>query len=330
MFKNIQSQPSSKPVLPKRVLQKRVLFIGIPDMAYVCLDGLTISEVNIIGVLGPKKDHPTYSDFKQFVQIKNLNYIEYDELDDEIFIEKIRDLNADIAVVCSFNYKVPKVLLDSVKGGFINVHPSLLPKYRGSNPYSSVIINNERETGVTLHFMDEGFDTGDIIFQNSLPLSPSETMGTLFNRTNILAFHMIMEALKTYEEGELPRHKQPEGVFETGVKFKDEDLFIDYKKPAREIESFIRSLNPFILAKTKFRGTYVKIFTADSIDDASGIDLTEKHPLGTIVKIENEKFYISTGKGLIVPTSMQFGSFFSGTSKEFIKILNPKIGEQFS
>lgn len=245
----------------KPVFNKRVLFVGIPDMAYVCLDGLTLSNANIVGVMGPKKAHPTYSDFRQFALERNLNYIEYDELDDEVFIEKIRNLNADIAIVCSFNYKVPKVLLESVKGGFVNVHPSLLPKYRGSNPYSSAIINNEKVTGVTLHFMDEGFDTGDIIAQQKLPLSPIETMGTLFNRTNILAFHMIMEVLKRFEEEELPRYKQPEGIFEKCSQLKEEDLFIDYKKSAREIEAFIRALNPFILAKTKFRNTYVKNFT---------------------------------------------------------------------
>lgn len=325
MFNNNQTNP----VFQKRVLQKRILFIGIPDMAYVCLDGLTLSKANIVGVLGPKKDHPTYSDFKQFAQERNLNYIEYDELNDEVFIEKIRNLKADIAIVCSFNYKVPKVLLDSVKGGFVNVHPSLLPKYRGSNPYSSAIINNDKETGVTLHFMDEGFDTGDIIVQQKLPLSPIETMGTLFNRTNILAFHMLIEMLKRLEEGELPRHKQPDGNFEKCVSLKEEDLFIDYKKSAREIEAFIRALNPFILAKTKFRNTYVKFFTADSIDDYSKESLPEDYPIGTIVKIDDNRIYISTGKGLLVPTAMQFGSFFTGTSKEFIQLLNPKIGESF-
>jgi len=143
----------------KEIFKKRILFVGIPDMAYVCLDGLKIEGVNIVGVLGPKKNHPTYSGFKSFVQSRNLNFIEYDKLDDSNFIEKIKDLNADIAVVCSFNYKIPKVLLDSVKDGFINVHPSLLPKYRGPNPYSVVLLNGEKETGVTLHFMNEEFDT---------------------------------------------------------------------------------------------------------------------------------------------------------------------------
>lgn len=304
-------------------LTKRVLFVGIPDMAYVCLDGLKLSGVNIVGVLGPKRSHQTYYNFKRFVESKNLNFIEYEDLDDPVLIHRIKELNPDIAVVCSFNYKVPKVLLESVKDGFINVHPSLLPKYRGANPYSAAIINNEAESGVTLHFMDEGFDTGDIISQVKLPLSKKETMGTLFNRTNLLAFNMLLETLKKYETSELPRIKQPQSDDKNCKAFKEDASFIDYSKSAAEIECFIRGLNPFINATTNFRQNIVKVYSADVLNEDSN------EPSGTIVKMQDDKFYISTKKGLIAPTSLQFGSFFIGTSKDFIEILSPKLGERF-
>lgn len=305
--------------------KKRILFVGIPDMAYVCMDGLMQSGVNIVGVVGPKKNHPTYMDFRNFVKQRNLNFIEYNELNDVFFINKVKSLKADIAVVCSFNYKVPKALLDSVKDGFINVHPSLLPEYRGPNPYSAVILNNEKETGVTLHFMDESFDTGDIIMQKKVAISEVETMGTLFNRTNILALDMLLEVLKKYEVSKLTREKQPKGVFKMAPLIPEILLLIDYKKTAYEINSLIRALNPFILARTNFRKTLMKILSADVIEQ----DLSKDYSPGRIVKIEGDKFYIATSNGLLAPTSMQFGSFFAGTSKEFIKILNPKIGEKF-
>lgn len=292
-------------------------------MAYICLDGLNMAGVNIVGVLGPKKNHQTYENFRKFVKYRNLNFIEYDKLDDPIFIEKIKELQADIAVVCSFNYKVPKALLDSVKDGFINVHPSLLPKYRGPNPYSVVIINGDKETGVTLHFMDEGFDTGDIIAQKKLEVADFETMGTLFNRLNILSFNMLLETLKQYEHSELKRLKQQEGEFDIG-KLGGQDLFfVDYSKSAEEIERFVRALNPFLVAATNFRKNLVKIFAAEVVEIK-----TDLEP-GTIVDINDEKFYIATGQGLIAPTVLQFGSFFVGNAKDFIKILNPKIGEKF-
>lgn len=304
---------------------KRVLFVGIPDMAYICLDGLLMADINIVGVIGAKKDHATYDSFKSFVKQRELNFIEFDKLDDPDFIKKIRGLNADVAVVCSFNYKVPKVLLDSVKDGFINVHPSLLPAYRGANPYSSVIINDEKETGVTLHYMDEGFDTGDIIFQKKLPISPAETMGTIFNRLNILSVNMLVEVLKVYENDDLPRTKQPQGEFVKCEIGSDKMFFINYEKTANEIERFVRSLNPFLIATTNFRQNMVKVYATEAYEDSS----FENNVCGTIVKIEKDKFYVATKKGLIAPTVVQFGSFFVGTSKDFIKILDPKVGEMF-
>lgn len=310
----------------KSKFKKRVLFVGMPDMAYICLEGLKHEGVNIVGVIGAKKNHPTYLNFKNFVNQHQLNFLEYDNLDDKEFIERIQALKPDIAVVCSFNYKIPKVLLELVKEGFINIHPSILPKYRGPNPYSAVIINKEAETGVTLHFMDDGFDTGDIIVQKIVPILPIETMGTLFNRLNVIAFDLLLETLKKYESEQLPRKKQPQGIFEVAPIFPESALFINYEKPAIEANNLIRALNPFILARTNFRNNLVKILSADILEE----DFSHIGSIGEIVKIEDDKFYVATGKGLLAPTSMQFGSFFVGTSKEFIKILDPKIGEKFS
>lgn len=309
--------------MSNEIFKKRVLFMGIPDMAYVCLDGLNSSGVNIVGVIGPKKTHPTYENFKDFVKDRGLNFIEYDKLKDENLIQKVRELNADIAVVCSYNNKIPKVLLESVKVGFINVHPSLLPKYRGANPYSAVIIDNEKETGVTLHFMDENFDTGDIIAQSIVELSEIETMGTLFNRTNFIAFNMLLSVLKHFENNELPRFKQPEGEFVTCKIVENDLFFIDFNKSAKEIESFVRALNPFLVASTIFRQTLTKVYSAEYKEEEHNAEI------GAIVKIEEDKFYIATSNGLICPTAVQFGSFFTGSSKDFIKMLNPQIGEKF-
>lgn len=309
----------------KNLSKKRVLFVGIPDMAYICLEGLNASGANIVGVLGPKKNHPTFMNFKNFVRHKGLNYIDYDHLDDIFLTNKVKNLNADIAVVCSFNYKIPKVLLESVKDGFINVHPSLLPKYRGPNPYTSAILNGEKETGVTLHFMDESFDTGDIVAQKKILISKYETMGTLFNRTNLIALEMLLDTLKKYELAELVREKQPDGKFPIAAILPEESLFIDFKKSSEEINNLIRALNPFILARSLFRGTLTKILSADVISNYKN----ENSNPGEIVEIKNDKLYIATSKGVIAPTSMQFGSFFASTSKEFIKILNPRVGETF-
>jgi len=299
----------------------RVLFVGIPDMAYVCLDGMVKAGINIVGVVGPKKTHNTYQAFRTFVKQRNLNFIEFDDLEDEGFINNIRALNADIAVVCSFNYKVPKVMLDSVKGGFINTHPALLPDYRGANPYSAVIINNEKYTGVTLHMMDEDFDTGDIVLQRKLEIQDNDTMGTLFNKQNQLGLEMLLEALELYSKGEMIRTPQAKGEFKSANKIKSN--IINFEQDAESVERFIRGLNPFILAKTYFRGFPLTVFTAEV--DKSKAD--KNLPCGAIAKVTKDRFYIKTKDGLIAPTSIQFGGFFVSTAKEFVAIVNPQVGE---
>lgn len=309
----------------RNTFKKRILFVGIPDMAYIGLDGLLMAGVNIVGVLGPKKDHSMFQDFKNFVLARGLNYIDYDQLDEPQLIEKIESLEVDAAVVCSFNYKVPRVLMKAAKDGFINVHPSMLPKYRGGNPYSRVIMNGETETGVTIHFMDEGFDTGDIIAQKAYHIHSKATMGTIFNELNVLGIELLLQVLQTYEVQDLPRIEQPRGDFISGKGLADGEIFINYNRSAEEIERFIRALNPFILASTTFRGNMMKIMKAEVASDAFCIP----HPAGTVAKIEDDKFFIATSKGLIVPTVLQFGSFFIGDSKDFIRIVNPKIGEEF-
>lgn len=309
----------------RNTFKKRILFVGIPDMAYIGLDGLLMAGVNIVGVLGPKKDHNMFYDFKNFVQSRRLNFIDYDELDEPELIEQVRGLDIDAAVVCSFNYKIPKILLESTKDGFINVHPSLLPKYRGGNPYSRVIMNGETETGVTIHFMDESFDTGDIIAQKPYHIHSKATMGTIFNELNVIGIELLLQVLQAYEIEPLPRIPQSKGDFISGRGLSEADLFINYNKTAEEIERFIRALNPFILASTSFRGNMMKIMKAEVASDAFCIP----HPAGTVAKIEDDKFFVATSKGLIVPTVMQFGSFFMGDSKDFIRIVNPKIGEEF-
>ncbi|MBQ4113938.1 methionyl-tRNA formyltransferase [bacterium] len=309
----------------RNTFKKRILFVGIPDMAYIGLDGLLMAGVNVVGVLGPKKDHNMYPDFKQFVKSRRLNFIEYDELNEPQLLEKIRKLDVDAAVVCSFNYKIPKELLLSVKDGFINVHPSMLPKYRGGNPYSRVIMNGETETGVTIHFMDESFDTGDIIAQKAYHIHSKATMGTLFNELNVLGIELLLQVLQSYETQPLQRIKQPIGDFISGKGLSERDIYINYNQTAEEIERFIRALNPFIIASTTFRGNLMKIIKAEVASDAFCIP----HPAGTVAKIEDDKFFVATAKGLIVPTVLQFGSFFIGDSKDFIRIVNPKIGEEF-
>ena len=150
-------------------------------------------------------------------------------------------------------------------------------------------------------------------------------MGTIFNELNVIGIELLLQVLQAYETQDLPRLPQPKGDFISGKGLDERDIYINYNKTAEEIERFIRALNPFIIANTTFRGNLMRIMKAEVASDAFCIP----HPAGTVAKIEDDKFFIATSKGLIAPTVLQFGSFFMGDSKDFIRIVNPKIGEEF-
>ncbi len=304
---------------------KRILFIGIPDMAFVCLEACYQAGINIVGVMGPKPDHHMFQHFKQFAMNKGYNFIDYSDLKSKELIQTIKDLKVDMAVVCSFNYKIPKELLESTQDGFINLHPSLLPAYRGANPYSRVIMNNEKETGVTLHYMSEEFDKGNIILQFKCPVESDETMGTLFNKTNDICIQLLLSALDEYEKRVLPSIPQKEGIFPLAKNIDDNETLIDYNKSAIEIERLVRALNPFILASTFFRKTLVKVMKAEIIKKHFSSEI----PNGTIVDIKDNKVIIKTARDCVALTIIQFGSEFIGDSKDFIRFVQPRKGERF-
>ena len=296
----------------------------MPDMALVCMAKLVAEHVNIVACVPPPKNDSTYKLFCDFAKQLGLNIISYENsVLDKDFLEKIKALESDLGIVCSYCKLLPMEFLNITKDGFINTHPSLLPKYRGGNPYSHVIINGEKETGVTLHKMDEHFDTGDIVAQQKVEIFDTDTMGTIFNRLNFLAANMLLHFLVKYEKVEkIIGTPQPQGDFvkAPSIKSATEDVLINWNKPAIEIDRFIRALNPFINAGTRYRQNYLKIHTAYIENHDSGF-----YP-GTIVSTDGD-LGVATKKGTIHITVLQAGSYFIGEASEFIKLSNCKIGE---
>ena len=304
--------------------KKRILFVGMPDMALVCLGKLASNGINIVGVVPPPKNDSTYQLLVDTAQGLGFEIIDYNNsLNDNGFLQRVKNLNADLGVVASFNNKLPKELLQLTKDGFINLHPSKLPDYRGANPYSHVIINGEHQSAITLHFMDEGFDTGDIISQYNFNLDLNETMGTLFHRTNYMCASMLYEALDYYENHPFPRRPQPEGKNYKkayNLSFQKRNTFIDWSKSAEEIERFIRALNPFIGAITTYNGTVLRINSAYVIREY------HSYKPGTICDINNS-LKVACGDGILELDSIQYGAFFISTGRDFIERINPKKGD---
>lgn len=310
--------------MTEKKYKKRILFIGMPDMALVCLSKLAAKGINIVGVVPPAKDDPTNKLMVDTAQNLGFDIIDYNiSLSDKGFLQRIKNLNADLGVVASFNKRLPKELLQLTKDGFINLHPSKLPDYRGANPYSHVIINGEEESAITLHFMDENFDTGDIISQYRFNLDLNETMGTLFYRTNQMCASMLYEALDYYETHDFPRKPQPkDGEYKKAeaLSFEKKNIFIDWNKSAEEIERFIRGLNPYIGAITCYNGIVLRI------NSAYVIEKNHNFTPGTICDTKNS-LKVACGEDILEIDSIQYGAFFISSGRDFVERLNPKKGE---
>lgn len=304
--------------------KKRILVIGVPDMAYLGVDYLINSGFNIVGVIGPLKTHNTYYSFKSYIDSKHLNFLEYDRLSDADLHAKIRDLSPDIAVVFSFNNKIPKSVIDLIPDGILNLHPSLLPLYRGGNPYSRTIMNGEKESGVTIHFISENFDEGDIVAQVKCPIEDNETMGTLFTKTNYLGVRLMISVLSQYEKtGHINRTIQPQGDFVKAKNLTNDEYILDFNQPADAIERKVRALNPYLNCYTFYKGQILRIYKV-AISDKK----FNKNALnGEIVEIKNNNIYIKTSDGCIIPKVIQLGGLFVGDTEDFIKLSKPKVGD---
>lgn len=307
----------------------RVVFIGMPEMGIVCLRALAEAKKNIVGLIPPPKQTPgLYNTMSNLADNFGIPVIDYEEsLDEPDFIERVKALNADIGVVASYSKKFPKELLEATKLGFVNSHPSLLPHYRGGNPYFHPINNNEKVTGVTLHLMDEDFDTGDIVFQQTVPIIPFETMGTLFNRTNYMFANAQIDLINHLETGgDLPRSpqdKEGEYIKAPMVHESKGHNRINWNMPCDAVERFIRACNPFFIAATSYKGNLLKIhtgfFDVEKIPDAEP---------GTITEVGEHHMGVATSRGTFYPRSLQIGSYFAGDIGLFLAYIRPQVGEK--
>ena len=302
----------------------KIVFVGIPDMALVCLSNLLAFGFNIVGVVPPLKNNETYPFFKNFVLNKGLNLIEFENSPNDLsYINKIKALNADIGVVCSYNNKLSNDFLKTTRLGYINSHPSLLPQYRGAMPYFHVINNGEKRTGITLHFMNEKFDCGDIIYQKSFEISPYDTMGTIFNQTNYMISDGLIEILGKIENEE-PIELIPQ---EQNGDFKRASVVssvfrIDFKNEEGEaLERLIRACNPFYQAYCLFRGVRFQVLKAHFEKKKHNFEF------GKIAQANEKVLKIANKGGFLYLDFFQVGSWGFFSPLEFYKIFKPQEDE---
>lgn len=282
----------------------KVLFMGTPDFAVGTLEALIGSAHEVIGVYTQPDKPKGRGKALQFTPVKevaidhNIPVYQPQKVRKQEVIDEIIALDPEVIVVVAFGQIIPKAILDIPKYGCINVHASLLPKYRGAAPIQWAIIDGEKETGVTTMQMDEGLDTGDMLLKTIIPMDRKETGGSLFDKLSKEGATLLLETLKAVEEGTVKPEKQEETTTKYATMLKKQMGQIDFTKSAASIERLIRGLNPWPSAYTSLNGKTLKIWDADVIES------DEKQNPGQIIDTV-DGLAIGTGEGILIVRELQ-------------------------
>lgn len=283
----------------------RVIFMGTPDFSVGTLEALVDAGHEVVlAVTQPDKPKGRggkmqYTPVKKAAIAHNIPVYQPKRIRDPQCIEELKKYEADIMVVIAFGQILPKEILEMTPYGCINVHASLLPKYRGAAPIQWAVINGEKVSGVTTMQMDEGLDTGDMLLKTEITLDAGETGGSLHDKLALAGASLCVETLRALEEKQVSGKKQGESPTEYARMLDKHMGNIDWSESAQVIERLIRGLNPWPSAYTDWNGKVMKLWSADVLDE-----MTEKVP-GTIVRVEKDGFCVQTGKGLLKVTELQ-------------------------
>ncbi|EQF23870.1 methionyl-tRNA formyltransferase [Clostridioides difficile CD160] len=297
----------------------KIVFMGTPDIAVPCLQKIIDEKYDILGVV-TQPDKPKgrgkklgMSPVKELAIENNIPVYQPIKARDEEFIETMKSLNPDVIVVVAFGQILPKDILEIPKLGCINVHVSLLPKYRGAAPINWVIINGEEKTGVTTMYMDEGLDTGDMILKTEVNLDDNITAGELHDKMMNIGAETLKETLKLIGEGTAPREVQNHEEFSYAPIMNKSLGNIDFSKNAMEIHNLVRGVNPWPSAYTTYNGVTMKIWKTKVLDEESTKDA------GTIIDVNKEGIKVSTKDKVLLIEEIQMPNKKRMLVGEYIK-----------
>ena len=283
----------------------RVIFMGTPDFSVGILEEIIKAGHEVVlAVTQPDKpkgrgNTVQFPPVKETALTHGIEVYQPTKIRDAECVEYLRKYHADIMIVAAFGQILSKEILDMPRYGCVNVHASLLPKYRGAAPIQWAVINGEKVSGVTTMRMDIGIDTGDMIEKVEVPLDKEETGGSLFDRLAEEGAKLCVHTMAEIEAGRATYTKQDESeATHTGM-IKKQLGKIDWTKPAVEIERLVRGLNPWPSAYTSLNGKTLKIWRASVAEaDSSG-------KAGTIVSIAKDEIAVQTGKGVLLLQEVQ-------------------------
>ena len=283
----------------------RVVFMGTPDIAAACLKRILNDGVQVVGVY-TQPDRPknrgmklAFSPVKEVALAAGIPVFQPENFRDDADVEQLRALEPDVVAVVAYGRILPQRVLDIPGKGCINIHASLLPKYRGSAPYQWAVLNGEKETGVTAMYLCREMDAGDMIEAVKTPIGENETAGELLDRLAEMGAGLLSRTLGRMAEGDVPAEPQNPALVSYAPMLDKTICPIDWSKPARQVHDHVRGLHPWPVATAELGGTKFKIHAtvvmAGSTDAAPG----------TILALTKTGLQVACGEGIVEIRSLQ-------------------------
>lgn len=281
----------------------RVVFMGTPDIAATCLKRILADGFQVVGVY-TQPDRPKGRGMKlQFSPVKELALqheipvFQPENFREEETVEQLKALQPDVVAVTAYGRILPQKVLDIVPGGFINIHASLLPQYRGSAPYQWAVLDGLPETGVSAQYLVRQMDAGDVIGSIKTPIGPNETAGELLDRLAVLGAELLSRTLSAYEKGEATATAQDESKVTMAPMLDKSMCPIDWTKTSQQIHNQVRGLHPWPVATMELQGQKFKVHATRMVDGTG--------KPGEILGLTKTGLVIACGEGAVEVLSLQ-------------------------
>lgn len=297
----------------------KIVFMGTPDFALASLDKLIDGGYEIAAVV-TQPDRPkgrgkklTPPPVKERALGAGLRVLQPERVKDSGFIEALKELSPDIIIVVAYGQILPEEIINLPAMGCINVHASLLPKYRGAAPINWCIINGESRTGVTTMYMDKGMDTGDILLQRETEIGEDETAGELHDRLAVLGADLLLETLEGIQRKEVERKVQDHSAATYAPQLVRENGRVDWNLDAKSIYNIIRGTNPWPGCYTVYKGERMKLWEAKVLEQKS------RGTAGKVLEAGHGGMLVQAGSGTLLVTKIQMPSSRVMTVDEYLR-----------
>lgn len=315
----------------------KIVFMGTPEFAVGALEAILEAGHEVVGVVTqpdkPKGRGKTmqFSPVKECAMRHDIPVFQPARIKTAEAVEELKRFDAELFVVAAFGQILSAEILNMPKYGCINIHASLLPKYRGAAPIQWAILNGEERSGVTIMQMNEGLDTGDMLTKCIVPIEKKETGDSLHDKLMEAGARLVVETIPLIEQGKLTPQKQDDSKSCYAKMLKKSLGRIDWNKDAVTLERLIRGLNSWPGSYTGFRGKTLKIWEADCREENESLKLSaeNKAKTGEVIKVMKESIEVQTGNGILILKSVQPEGKKRMAVKDFLLGYPVKTGEQF-